>query len=113
AVNARRVVTVCVALGLVLGAALLAVWATDAGPFAEEERTTLKVMTFNIFYGGDDYDLETGDFCATSNGCPATFDQVVAAIRPSGADIVGLEEGEGNTKKVADRLGWYASPRTQ
>jgi hypothetical protein len=111
--NLRRVVAVVLALGLVVGAAIMAAWATSAGPFADKERTTLKVMTFNIFYGGDDYDLSTGDFCATSNGCPATFDKVVAAIRSSGADIVGLEEGEGNTKKVADRLGWYASPRTQ
>jgi Endonuclease/Exonuclease/phosphatase family len=110
----RRVAAVGLSLCAVVGAAVLVAWATGVGPFGDdEERTTLKVMTFNIFYGGDDYDLTTGDFCATSNGCPATFTKVVEAIRSSGADIVGLEEGEANTVNVAKRLGWYASPRTQ
>jgi Endonuclease/Exonuclease/phosphatase family len=110
----RRVAAVGLSLCAVVGAAVLVAWASGVGPFADdEEPTTLKVMTFNIFYGGDDYDLTTGDFCATSNGCPATFTKVVEAIRSSGADIVGLEEGEANTVNVAKRLGWYASPRTQ
>jgi hypothetical protein len=31
---------------------------------AEPEPVTLRVMTFNIFYGGDELDLATGDWCA-------------------------------------------------
>jgi len=27
-------------------------------------------MSQNIFYGGDDYNLRTGDFCRVPNGCP-------------------------------------------
>jgi len=77
------------------------------------EAVELAVGTLNIFYGGDDLDLATGDWCAESNGCLETLDQVVAAIEASGADILGLEEAEGNTAVVAERLGWYASPRTQ
>jgi endonuclease/exonuclease/phosphatase family metal-dependent hydrolase len=73
----------------------------------------LKAMTFNVFYGGDDYDLEKRDWCAETNGCPQTLERVVAAIRASGADVVGLEEGENNTAVIAYRLGWHASPRTQ
>ena len=92
---------------------MLGAWAAGAGPFADDEDVTLKVMTFNVFYGGDDYDLVEKDWCATSNGCPETLDKIVEAIRASGADVVGLEEGEGNTREIARRLGWYASPRTQ
>lgn len=99
---------------MVAVAAVTGAWARGLGPFGDSsEHVTVKVMTFNIFYGGDDYDLATGKFCATSNGCPATFTKVVDAIRSTNADIVGIEEGEGNTRAVARRLGWYASPRTQ
>jgi endonuclease/exonuclease/phosphatase family metal-dependent hydrolase len=105
-------------LGLCLSAAAAAAvvlvgWAVGAGAFGEDERATVKVMTFNVFYGGDDYDLAKQDWCATTNGCPATLDRVVEAIRSTGADVVGLEEGEGNTREIARRLGWHASPRTQ
>ena len=34
-------------------------------------------------------------------------------IRASGADIVGIEEGEHNAGVIASALGWYASDRTQ
>ncbi len=107
----RLVVIVSVCAALI--AAILGAWAVGAGPFAEDERQTVKVMTFNVFYGGDDYDLEKHDWCATTNGCPATLDKVVEAIRATGADVVGLEEGEDNTREIARRLGWHASPRTQ
>ncbi len=103
-------------LSLAAGLALAVVFSmsTDVGPFGDStERVTLKVMTFNVFYGGDDYDLKTGEFCAETNACTETLDKVVAAIAGSGADVVGLEEGEGNTEVIAKRLGWHASPRTQ
>lgn len=56
---------------------------------------TLKVMTFNIWIGGEVVDLH----------------QVVAAIQKAGADVVGLQEAEGNTQRIADALGWYADER--
>ncbi len=74
---------------------------------------TLRVMTLNVFYGGDELDLHTGSWCHRPAGCPETLVKVVEAIRASGADVVGLEEGEHNTQAIADALGWYASERTQ
>lgn len=58
--------------------------------------TEVKAMTFNIWIGGAVIDSA----------------QVVAAIRQSGADIVGLQEAEGNTAAIAAALGWHASQRT-
>ena len=55
----------------------------------------LKVMTFNIWIGGEVVD----------------FHQVIEAIRQSDADIVGLQEAEGNTARIAAALGWYADER--
>ena len=113
-VKARRIVVLGLSLAAGIALAVVFSTATDLGPFgSSKERMTLKVMTFNVFYGGDDYDLQTGEFCAKTNGCSATLDKVVAAIADSGADVVGLEEGEGNTEVIAKRLGWNASPRTQ
>ncbi len=58
----------------------------------------LKLMAFNIEYGGDEVD----------------FDKIIEAIKLADPDVVALEEAEGNTRKVADALGWpYASIRTQ
>ena len=74
---------------------------------------TLRVMTQNIFYGGDEIDLHTGSWCHRSAGCPETLAKVVEAIRASGTDVVGLEEGEHNTAAIAAALGWYGSERTQ
>ncbi len=58
----------------------------------------LRIMTFNIWLGGELVD----------------FDQVVAAIKAADADIVGLQEAMGNTRRLADALGWsYASESMQ
>ena len=60
--------------------------------------TRIKVMVFNIEYGGEVVD----------------FNSVIRAIRASGADVVGIEEAWGNTARIARRLGWaYADPRLQ
>ena len=80
---------------------------------APDPAVALRVMTLNIFYGGDEIDLHTGSWCHRKAGCPETRAQVVAAIRASGADVVGLEEGEHSTTLIADALGWFASERTQ
>ncbi|MGB3328940.1 MAG: endonuclease/exonuclease/phosphatase family protein, partial [Thermomicrobiales bacterium] len=58
----------------------------------------VRVMTFNIWIGGEQVD----------------FANVIAAIRAAGADIVGMQEAEGNLRRLADGLGWaYANPRLQ
>lgn len=54
----------------------------------------LKVMSFNIWKGGTD------------------FEAVVAAIRTGGADIVGLQEAP-NSRRIATRLGFFHDPQTR
>src|SRR5436853_7131925 len=58
----------------------------------------LKVMEFNIEYGGEQ----------------VAFQGVINAIRAGGASVVAIEEGYGNMPKIAQGLGWpYYDPRTQ
>lgn len=52
---------------------------------------SLKVMTFNIEYGG----------------AHVSFDKVVEAIRLADADIVGIQEAEGNLARLAAALDWH------
>lgn len=55
-------------------------------------------MTFNLWHGGTQVD----------------FGGVIAAVRAAGADVVGLQEAEGNTRRLAESLGWkYADERHQ
>jgi endonuclease/exonuclease/phosphatase family metal-dependent hydrolase len=56
----------------------------------QTETDTLKVLSFNILYGGDEID----------------FNKVVEAIRKSNAKIVGIQEAEGNIPRLAKALGW-------
>lgn len=69
-------------------AAGAAVLAAMTGPVAAAE--TIKVLTFNIWLGGDQ----------------VNFDKTVEAIEASGADIVGLQEAEGRSAEIAAALGW-------
>ena len=85
--------------------------ATDAGQSPSTVR--LRVMTLNIFYGGDELDLRTGDWCTRRRGCQETFAKVLETIRASGADVIALEEAEHSTRRLARALGWFASERTQ
>jgi endonuclease/exonuclease/phosphatase family metal-dependent hydrolase len=48
-------------------------------------------MSFNIEWGG----------------ARISFDNVVEAIKVSNADIVGIQEAEGNLQRLAGELGWY------
>jgi endonuclease/exonuclease/phosphatase family metal-dependent hydrolase len=67
-------------------------------PTAPPAPATLKVMDFNIEYGGDEVD----------------FAKVIEAIKKADPDVVALEEAEGNTLKVGEALGWpYHSVRSQ
>ena len=94
-----------------LAAVIAALSAASTAP-APTASTTLKVMSFNIFYGGDELNLQTRQFCKDPAGCPETLDQVAAAIRTSGADVVGLQEPTMNTRTIAEKLGWNYSERT-
>jgi endonuclease/exonuclease/phosphatase family metal-dependent hydrolase len=76
---------------------LLAGTATGMGR-SRAEPVVVRVMTFNIWHGGGLVD----------------FGQVIAAVRAADPDLVGLQEAEGNTRRVADSLGWrYADERHQ
>ena len=101
-------VLVLLAVGLFAAAGPVAA-RTDEG----QGGVRLRVMTLNIFYGGDELDLRTNDWCAKREGCQAAFAKVLEAIRASGADVVGLEEAEHSTRRIARALGWHASERTQ
>ena len=84
-----------------------------APPPAAATPVTIKVMTLNIFYGGDEWNLDTGQWCNDPAGCPETLDHVAAEIEAAGADLVGLQEGTANECVLADRLGWFCEPRLQ
>lgn len=63
--------------------------------FVDAGRVTLRVMSFNIEWGGTH----------------VRFDSIADAIREARADIVGIQEAEGNLERLADDLGWYHSER--
>jgi endonuclease/exonuclease/phosphatase family metal-dependent hydrolase len=70
----------------------------NATPSAASKPVTLKVAEFNIEYGGTH----------------VSFDKVIEAIRRGGADVVGIEEAQGHTARLARALGWpYYSSRLQ
>jgi exodeoxyribonuclease-3 len=66
---------------------------TSANPDrSHAEKPGIKVMTYNVLYGG------------TKRGLPLS--QTAKVIHASGADIVGLQEIGDNTKDLAALLGW-------
>jgi endonuclease/exonuclease/phosphatase family metal-dependent hydrolase len=82
-----------------LAAVLLLLAATGCGgsgsgtaptPSPKVTSMQLRVMEFNIEYGGDQI----------------SFDQVVTAAKAAGADVIGLEEAETNSRRLAEALGW-------
>jgi endonuclease/exonuclease/phosphatase family metal-dependent hydrolase len=114
----RRIRLLTTALVVVLMAALPSVADSSAAPApaapsrAGAPVVQISFMSQNIFYGGDDYNLRTGDFCAVPDGCPLALHQLARIIRVSGADVVGVQEAERNTRKLARLVGgWHASPR--
>jgi endonuclease/exonuclease/phosphatase family metal-dependent hydrolase len=79
-------------------APLAVVRADDPTEPARVEPVELKVSTFNIEYGGTH----------------VSFDKIVQAIRRGGADVVGIEEGQGHIRRLARALGWpHYSTRLQ
>ncbi len=73
-------------LAALVAASLVAALGAGAAPASAEPLT---VMTFNVWYGGVQVD----------------FPQIGAAIRRADADIVGLQEPEGNTRAIARAAG--------
>ena len=63
---------------------------------AGEAAIKLRVMTFNIEWGG----------------AHVSFDNVVEAIRRADADIAGIQEAEGNLERLAGQLGWHFDLRS-
>jgi endonuclease/exonuclease/phosphatase family metal-dependent hydrolase len=109
----RPVIVSVLVAALAVAAGAPAPTPATASPAAQRDAAvTLRVMTFNIFYGGDELNLRTHDWCVRRPGCKATLRKVVAAIRASGADVVGLQEPAMNTATIAAALGWHANPRT-
>jgi endonuclease/exonuclease/phosphatase family metal-dependent hydrolase len=77
-------------------ALLVVVLLAAAAPAHAQAPTEVRVMTFNIWLGGDVVDSGS----------------VIRAIQGAHADIVGLQEAEGNTRQIAQALGWpYWSDR--
>jgi len=109
----RLVAPVLTTVSLTAGALVAA--PASAGPGAVTPASTptvrVSVMTQNIFYGGDDYQLSTGHFCPVADGCPRALHRLAHIIAVSGADVVGVQEAERNTRRLARLLGWHASPR--
>ncbi len=62
-----------------------------AEPSIDPQSVELRVMSFNIEWGGANI----------------SFENVAKAIRLSGADVVGIQEAEGNLKRLANDLGWH------
>jgi len=57
---------------------------------ARAEPVELKVMAFNIW----------------RSGVQLSLSQIAAAIKAANPDVVALQEPEGNSRKIADMLGW-------
>ena len=100
----RRIVALVSALGLAI---LLIPSVAAASP------VTVKVMTLNIFYGGDEWNLETGQWCRRPAGCKETMQHVLATIEAADPDIIGFQEATANECVFADMLGWFCEPRLQ
>lgn len=90
-----------------------------SAPVSADASMELRVMTFNIFYGGDEMSLDTLKFCLNPTGSEETLDQVVQTIIESDADVVGIQEGMMNTARIAEWLAdytdetWYCNERMQ
>lgn len=73
---------------------------------------TIKIMTFNILFGGNKKSLYEDKWTQSAEERDETFNQTVEVIKQSQADIVGLQEAETHTSDIAKMLGWFSNPRT-
>ena len=69
---------------------------TGGDPALADQSLSLRVMSFNIEWGGTH----------------VRFGAVAEAIEAAGADIVGIQEAEGNLARLATDLGWHYNLRT-
>ena len=77
-------------------AALCAAGCLAASAQAAEPPLTLRVMTFNVWYGGEQVSLA----------------KVAEAIRAADPDVVGLQEADRNLERIAEAAGMpYVDPR--
>lgn len=92
--HGRRALPLHVIAGLVVLLALAGVAATACGDTSDDSPAatpmTLKVMEFNIEYGGTLVD----------------FAKVVEAVKKARPDVIGLEEAETNTPRLAKLAGY-------
>lgn len=84
-----------VVASLAILAAAVTTWIGSTAVAQVDDAIRLRVMTFNIREGG----------------VHGRFSKVVEAIRAADADVVGLQEPFGRTRKLARALGWFAAPR--
>lgn len=103
----RNRISVCFLVLLMATSSILFVTSATDLAGAPDSSVELRILTFNIFYGGDEVDLDTFNWCMRPEGCQETLDQVVETIRASNADIVGIQEGCMNPSRIAERLDWY------
>ena len=74
----------------------LLLWQCAAAAAAAKDAVTLRVMTFNVWYGGEQVSL----------------DAIGEAIRAADPDIVGLQEADRNLERIASISGMpYVDPR--
>ena len=93
------VTVMCTALVTLGGAALVACGGSGgSSPEPSASPMTLKVMEFNLEYGGTQ----------------VSFAKVVEAVKKAQPDVIGLEEAETNTGRLAKAAGYpYWSNATQ
>jgi endonuclease/exonuclease/phosphatase family metal-dependent hydrolase len=104
-VRPRSVLRLSAALvsALLLTAVALAP-ATQVAADEPGDEVELRVLAFNIFYGGDELNMKSFNWCRRAGGCPETFAQVVEAIQASNADVVGIQEAAMATRRLAEAL---------
>ena len=100
-------------LAFILTIAWMAADPPAAGAASATQPTRLRVMTINIFYGGNELNLTNMNFCSRPHGCPETLLQVIETIRAANPDVVGIEEAEHDTRPIAEALGYHYSERMQ
>lgn len=94
--KSRLTGSITLAMLLFVGAFMVACGQKGSEPTEPSSQTQqLRVMSFNIEWGGTH----------------VSFDNVIEAIRLSGADIVGIQEAEGNLRRLAGELGWFYDER--
>ncbi|MBM4212387.1 MAG: hypothetical protein FJ179_01570 [Gammaproteobacteria bacterium] len=83
----RCIASIAISAAALASAANLA---QSAAPAPAPAPTSLRVMTFNIWYGGEQ----------------VNFASVAEAIRASDADVIGIQESEGNLRRLAAAAGY-------